>query len=114
MTEKIRKRFTSAACCAIKMRSQEPDRNVAARLLEQDLLNGPFHCFGYHDKCSPDFCSTAHQNQLRTDSSRLSTNPSSNPSTSSNTTASEDEVSTSDDNSNEMEGDHSLNLCVHE
>ena len=110
----MRKRLTSAACCAIKMRSQEPDRNVVARLLERDLLNGPFHCFGYHDKCSPDFCSTAHQNQLRTDSSRLSTNPSSNPSTSSNTTAAEDEMSTSDDNSNDMEGDHFLNLCVHE
>ena len=98
------------------MRSQEPNRNVAARLLEQDLLNGPFHCFGYHNKCSPDFCSTAHENQLRTDSGHL-TDPSSvpsAPSTSSNTATAEDETSTLDDNSNDVEGDHSLNLCVHE
>ena len=45
LTEKMRKQLTSAAC-AIKMQSQEADRNVAARLLERDL-NGPFHCFGY-------------------------------------------------------------------
>ena len=112
LMEKMRKQLTSAAHCAIKMRSQEPDRNVPARLLERDLLNGPYHCFGYHNKCRSDFCSTARQNQLRTDSSRLSTNPSSAPSTSSNTAAAEDEVS--DDNSNDMEGDHSLNMCVHE
>ena len=101
LTEKMRKRLTSAARCAIKMRSQEPNRNVAARLLEHDLLNGPFHCFGYHNKCSPDFCSTARENQLRTDS-RHPTDPSSvpsAPSTSSNTTTAEHETSTLDDNS---------------
>ena len=111
---KMRKRLTSAARCAIKMRSQEADRNVAARLLEQDLLDGPFHCFGYHDKCSPDFCSTACQNQHRTDSCILSTNPSSTPSTSSDTPADKDEVPTSGDNSNDVEGDQPLTLCVHE
>ena len=112
LTEKMRKRPTSAARCTIKMRSQEPDRNMATRLLERDLLNGPYHCFDYHNKCNPDFCSTARQNQFRTDSSRLSTNPSSAPSTSSNVAAAEDEVS--DDNSNDMEGDYSLKMCVHE
>ena len=104
LTEKMRKRLTSAAHCAIKMRSQEADRNVAVRLLERDLLDGPFHCFGYHDKCSPDFCSTVRQNQHRTDSNYLSTNPSST--TSSDAPAAEDEVSTSGDN--HMEGDHPL------
>ena len=102
----MRKRLTSAA---MKMRSQEPNRNVAARLLEHDLLNGPFHCFGYHNHCIPDFCSTARENQLRTDSGHP-TDPSSVPSvpsTSSNTTAAEDETSTLDDNSNNVEGDHS-------
>lgn len=112
LTEKMRKRLTSAARCAIKMRSQEEDRNVAARLLERDLLNGPFHCFGYHNKCSPDFCSTARQNQHRTDSSHHSTNPCGAPSTSSDSPAASDEVSTSGDNSNDVEGDHSLNFFV--
>ena len=78
LTEKMRKRLTSAARCAVKMRSQEPDKNEAARLLERDLLNGPLHCFGYHDKCSADFCSTArdHQIQLNSHSNVPSSNPS--------------------------------------
>lgn len=59
LTENMRKRLTSAARCAIKMRNRDPDRNMVARLLERYLLNGPLHCFGYHDKCSTDFCSTA-------------------------------------------------------
>ena len=29
------------------------------RLLKRDLLNGPNHCFGNYQHCSPDFCSTA-------------------------------------------------------
>ena len=55
LTLKMRKRLTSAARCAIKMRSANSDRN-AVHQLEQDLINGPRHCFGYHDKCSPDYC----------------------------------------------------------
>jgi len=43
------------------MRSQDPDRKKAIKLLEQDLRNGPLHCFGYHDKCSIDFCKVARQ-----------------------------------------------------
>ena len=39
-----------------KMRSKEKDRAKAIKLLERDLKNGPFHCFGVHDNCSPDFC----------------------------------------------------------
>ena len=59
LTQKMRKRLTSAARCAIKMRSQEPDTKKAVKLLEQDLVNGPFHCFGFHSKCSTDFCKVA-------------------------------------------------------
>ena len=59
LTEKMRRRLTSAARCAIKMRSKENDINKAQKLLEKDLINGPFHCFGHHSRCSPDFCSTA-------------------------------------------------------
>ena len=61
LTEKMRQRLVSAARCAIKMRSKEPDRKKAIKLLERDLINGPLHCFGQHDQCSPDFCSTAQE-----------------------------------------------------
>ena len=57
LTTKMRKRLVSAAHCAIRMRSQETDRKNAVNMLERDLINGPRHCFGYHDDCSPDFCS---------------------------------------------------------
>ena len=33
----------------------------AVKLLERDLKNGPSHCFGFHDNCSPDFCLTARE-----------------------------------------------------
>ena len=56
LTMKMRKRLTSAARCAIKMRSKEVDRKKAVKLLEHDLRNGPYHCFGIHDQCSSDFC----------------------------------------------------------
>ena len=59
LTEKMRKRLTSAARCAIKMQSKEENKHKAVRLLEQDLVNGPLHCFGYHQKCSLDFCKVA-------------------------------------------------------
>ena len=43
----------------IKMRSKEVDFNKAIKLLEKDLINGLYHCFGHHDNCSTDFCTTA-------------------------------------------------------
>jgi hypothetical protein len=80
LTVKMRKRLTSAARCAIKMRSGVSDRAKAVKLLERDLINGPYHCFGHHSKCSPDFCKTA-QHKLATSSSNLVVSPS-NPATS--------------------------------
>ena len=65
LTEKMRKRLTSAARCAIKMRSKEENKHKAVRLLEQDLVNGPLHCFGYHQKCSLDFCKVAQSENER-------------------------------------------------
>ena len=59
LTQKMRCRLTSAARCAIKMRSKEQDMTKAIKLLERDLQNGPYHCFGHHDRCSPDFCLSA-------------------------------------------------------
>lgn len=63
---KMRRRLTSAARCAIKMRSQEPDISKAVKQLERDLVNGPFHCFNQHANCSPDFCRTARENMQGT------------------------------------------------
>ena len=52
----MRKRLTCSARCAIKMRSREEDKSKALTLLKRDLINGPYHCFGHHSNCSPDFC----------------------------------------------------------
>ena len=56
LTLQMRKKLTCAARCAIKMRSKEDDRRKAVKLLEKDLKNGPYHCFGIHNGCSTDFC----------------------------------------------------------
>lgn len=56
----------SAARCAIKMRSTEADRSTGVKLLKRDLTNAPNHCFGHHNQCSPDFCSTARDRQQQT------------------------------------------------
>ena len=56
LTQKKRCRLASAACCAIKMRSKEPYTTRAVKLLERDLQNGPYHCFGHHERCSHYFC----------------------------------------------------------
>lgn len=56
LTEKMRKRLTAAARCAIKMRSKHPDKRVATELLQKDLRNSPLHCFGIHKQCSTDYC----------------------------------------------------------
>ena len=69
LTKKMRCRLTSAARCAIKMRSKEPDVRKAIKLLEHDLQNGPYHCFGHHQRCSPDFCLTARRKAESSDSS---------------------------------------------
>ena len=60
---KMRQRLTSAARCAIKMRSQEENRQEAIKKLQSDLQNGPYHCFGIHDNCSADFCTSTRSMQ---------------------------------------------------
>ena len=64
LTLKMRRRLMSAARSAIQMRSKEPDVNIALQLLERDLINVPLHCFGHHNRCSPDFCLAA-KNRLQ-------------------------------------------------
>ena len=59
LTQKMRKRLVSAARSAIRMRSMENDKKKALVALKHDLQNGPRHCFGLHEHCSPDFCKTA-------------------------------------------------------
>ena len=36
------------------MCSKESDQNQAITSLQRDLMNGPLHCFGQHQRCSPD------------------------------------------------------------
>ena len=75
LTTKMRKRLTSAARCAIKMRSKESDQAKAIKQLEQDLINGPLHCFGHHSKCSADFCRTVQEKQMEIAGSTEVTDP---------------------------------------
>ena len=69
LTLKMRRRLVSAACCAIKMRSSELDRQLRIKLLKRDLTNGPNHCFCNHNFYSPDFCTTARDRLSHGDSS---------------------------------------------
>ena len=69
LTLKMRQRLVSAAHCAIKMRSSELDRQLGIKLLKRDLTNGSDHCFGNHNFCSPDFCTTARDRLSHGDSS---------------------------------------------
>lgn len=61
LTQKMRRKLVSAARSAIRMRSKEPDPKKALRLLIEDLINGPCHCFGDHTLCSTDFCTNARE-----------------------------------------------------
>ena len=56
LTAAIRQWLTKAARCAVIMRSKEADRRKAASLLQDDIMNGPMHCFGSHHKCRPEYC----------------------------------------------------------
>ena len=66
-------------------------------------------------RCSPDFCSTAHQSQVRTDSSGSSSDLSSAPSPTSNAAGVDSEETTLGDNSvssnNDIEGFQS-SVCM--
>ena len=70
----MRKKLTKAARSAILFRSQEADQNQAIHKLQQDLLNGPLHCFGCHSNCSPDFCKTKRQEQSNSGSNKTPDN----------------------------------------
>ena len=48
LTVAMQKRLTTAARCAIEMRSTGSDVKQVTKLLQQDLRNGPLHCSGVH------------------------------------------------------------------
>ena len=56
ITKLARIRITTAVRCAIKMRSQETDKNQATKKLKKDIKNAGRHVLGLHDLCSTDFC----------------------------------------------------------
>ena len=58
LTQRMRRGLTSVAWCAIKMHSQEADTRQAVKFFWKGSHQWSHHCFGYHDNCSPDFCST--------------------------------------------------------
>ena len=67
----MRKRLTRAARCAIIMRSKETNQQQAIANLRKDLLNGPLHCFGFHSKCSTDFCKIVQRSTCASSSTAL-------------------------------------------
>ena len=71
LTLKMRKRLTSAVRSAIRMRSKEPDKKQALQSLQRDMINSPMHCFGHHQHCSPDFCTSAKEKQQQVSSSSV-------------------------------------------
>ena len=64
LTVAMRKCLTTAAHCAIEMRSTESDAKRATELLRRDLINGPRHCFGMHSDCSTDYCKAVRSAQV--------------------------------------------------
>ena len=51
------------------MQSKKEDKTKKLALLKKALINGPYHCFGYHSNCSPDFCRAARHSQADTSNS---------------------------------------------
>ena len=50
--------LAKAARSAIIIHSKENNHPETIKNLQKYLINGPLHCFGYHEKCSTDFCKT--------------------------------------------------------
>ena len=64
LTVAMQKCLTTAARCAIEMRSTGSDVKQATKLLQQDLCNGPLHCSGVHTNCSTDYCKVTRSSQI--------------------------------------------------
>ena len=39
-----------------KVRDKKMNKIVAAKALQEDILNTTLHCFGSHRKCKPEYC----------------------------------------------------------
>lgn len=109
LTQQMRKRLTSAARCAIKMRSTESNKAEAVKQLKKDLINGPLHCFGHHAKCSADFCKFVRQTMSEKSSTSANEDSSKKASGSSDV---DPEPSTFDSSSVEMPPQSSGSLDV--
>ena len=64
LTESLRQRLTKAAQCAIIMQSKEGDKQKAAALLQEDIMNSSLHCFGSHHKRKPEYCKVQYRLNL--------------------------------------------------
>ena len=62
LTKVNRVRITTAVRSAIKVRSANPDKTQASKLLRKDIINSVDHVFGHHDNCDTYFCMVQQQN----------------------------------------------------
>ena len=76
------------------MRSREEDKSNVLTLLKQVLINGPYHCFGYHTNCSPDFCQAARDSSAGAAAAIRDTEPTGNENTCTTETTDEDDDDT--------------------
>ena len=77
--------YRTALGCAIFMKSKETNQQKAIVDLRKDLLNGPLHCFGFHSKCSIDFCKTPPRRSLPAPPNTASLHSTENTSTNNST-----------------------------
>ena len=115
----MRKQLTKVARSAIIMSSKENNRPEAIKKLQKDLINGPLHCFGYHEKCSTDFCKTAkklntsdltHTNLPATSHSNSNTEETVTSAISDNNHCDIPEVAATDEDNTEVTVDHNDNI----
>ena len=119
LTESKCKQLTKAARSAIIMCSKENNRPEAIKKLQKDLINVPLHCFGYHEKCSTDFCKTAkklntsdltHTNLPATSHSNSNTEETVTSAISDNNHCDIPEVAAADEDNTEVTVDHNDNI----
>ncbi|KAL4083865.1 hypothetical protein QTP88_029181 [Uroleucon formosanum] len=59
----LRLRFAVTKAITFRKNMDLP-QNEKVKLLKIDILNGPFHVFGFHDKCDSYFCSKNKENEV--------------------------------------------------
>ncbi len=61
------------------MRSRETNIQRGVQLLQKDIGNSPFHCFGQNQKCSSDFCKVAKNREKQSSTDTTARTPSTDP-----------------------------------